>query len=94
MPVGAYVTEVTANGAGSRAGLQVGDIITRIDDTDITSREDLLEAKMEYSAGDTVRLVVYRNGEYLTLSLTFDDENAQLEESVQSIPYSTGGFPS
>ena len=35
---------------------------------------DLSAAKKSYKAGDTVTLTVYRNGEYITLDLTFDEQ--------------------
>ena len=43
-------------------------------DTAITSMTDLSAAKKNYKAGDTVTLTVYRNGEYITLDLTFDEQ--------------------
>ena len=40
------------------AGLQLGDVITAIDGTEITSLEDLTAAKKGYAAGDTSTLTV------------------------------------
>ena len=34
----------------------------------------LSAAKKNFKAGDTVTLTVYRNGEYITLDLTFDEQ--------------------
>ena len=71
---GVFVFSTESGGAGERAGLQLGDVITKVNDTAITSMTDLSAAKKNYKAGDTVTLTVYRNGEYITLDLTFDQQ--------------------
>ncbi len=70
---GARVESVDASSCAAKAGLQVGDIITALDDTEITSVSDLISAKDDYSAGDTARLTVWRSGASLTLTITFDE---------------------
>ena len=65
-PFGTYVHDANGNShdastsktdsAADKAGLKLGDVITKMDDTDITSYEDLVAAKKSYSAGDTVTL--------------------------------------
>ena len=71
---GVFVYSTESGGAGEKAGLQLGDVITKLNDTAITSMNDLSAAKKSYKAGDTVTLTVYRNGEYITLDLTFDEQ--------------------
>ena len=71
---GVFVYSTESGGAGERAGLQLGDVITKVNDTAITSMTDLSAAKKNYKAGDTVTLTVYRSGEYITLDLTFDEQ--------------------
>ncbi len=51
---GVFVYAVEKGGAGEKAGLQLGDVITKLNDTDITSMSDLSMAKKSYKAGDTV----------------------------------------
>ncbi len=74
---GAYIVEVDPNSCAAAAGLQTGDIIIRLDETEIKSSSDLIKAKKNYTAGDTVHLTVYRNGEELQMVLTFDEEGAR-----------------
>ena len=69
---GVFVYSVEQGSAADKAGLQMGDVITKLNDTDITSYEDLVAAKKSYSAGDTVTLTVYRGGKTMELQLTFD----------------------
>ena len=71
---GVFVYAVEKGGAGEKAGLQLGDVITKLNDTDITSMSDLSMAKKGYKAGDTVTLTVWRGGQEITLSLTFDQQ--------------------
>ena len=78
VPHGAYVVSVYS-GASQNAGLQQGDIITKLGDREILSVADLSAAKAQYRASDTVEVVVYRynnqgNSQTLTLTLTFDED--------------------
>ncbi|MDY5509703.1 S1C family serine protease [Dysosmobacter sp.] len=69
---GVFVYSVEEGSAAEKAGLQMGDVITKVDDTTISTMEDLTAVKKQYSAGDTVTFTVYRQGETITLSLTWD----------------------
>ena len=80
---GVFVYSTESGGAGEKAGLQLGDVITKLNDTTITSMTDLTMAKKGYKAGDTVTLTVYRGGEYITLELTFDQQPQTTGEATQ-----------
>ena len=72
LPAGAYIRYVEEGSAADNAGIQVGDIITELDGYDITSYSELASEMSFHYAGETCDIVVYRSGEYLTLSVTFD----------------------
>lgn len=72
MPSGAYVNAVNSGSCAEKAGLKDGDIITAIDDTAVSSGDALRSALRGYSAGESATLTVSRNGETLTLTVTFD----------------------
>lgn len=74
MSQGALVKSVDSASCAAKAGLQQGDIITGIDKTKVTSSADLITAKKSYKAGDTATLTVDRNGQTLTLTITFDED--------------------
>jgi serine protease Do len=82
---GVFVFSTVKGGAGEKAGLKLGDVITKLNDTEITSMEDLSAAKKNFRAGDTVTLTVYRDGQYITTELTFDaqPETTGTEEQQQ-----------
>ena len=98
---GVFVYAVEKGGAGARAGLRLGDVITKVDDKTITSMEDLSAAKKAYKAGDTATITYYREGEYHTTELTFDeqplisqteDKNEQNQQGGQNDYYNGGQY--
>lgn len=74
MVVGAYVRSVEQGSCAETAGLQVGDIITQVGSQDITTYEELIDAKNTLRAGDEMTLTVFREGTYLTIVVTLDEE--------------------
>ena len=84
MVEGAYVYSVEEGSCAERSGMRVGDIIVDLGGTSVFSRSDLISAKKGYKAGDTVTVRVYRSGEYVDLSITFDEEMPQTETASGS----------
>ena len=66
---GVYLYAVDPNGAAAAAGLQAGDVITKIDGTDIRSMTDLSAAKKSYSVGDTAQFTFIRSGRTMHTSV-------------------------
>ena len=84
---GVFVYSVVEGGAGEKAGLRLGDVITKMGDKTLTSRQDLSAAMKGYRAGDTVTLTVYRGGQYIEVELTFDAQpqtTGSEEDNTQS----------
>ena len=73
MPIGAFVKSVESGSCAESAGIQAGDIITRLGDVEITGYTDLKQAIKQYSAGDSAELELYRAGESRTLTVIFDE---------------------
>ena len=70
---GAVVAGVVEGTPAAEAGLQRGDIITGLDDRDITSMEMLAGLIQRQQPGDTVELTVRRGSEDLTLEVTLGE---------------------
>ena len=90
MPEGALVMGVQDEGPAAQAELQGRDIITALDETTISSYEDLVAALADYSPGDEVTLTVDRDGEAITTSVTLgahsdDDSKAYLGVSIMPL---------
>ena len=70
---GVYVRDVATGSAAEKAGILFGDIIIRLGDDDIPTREALEFIMRKFSAGDVTTITVWRNGEVVSLPLTFDE---------------------
>jgi len=67
---GALVQRVDGDSAAARAGLQQGDLLTKLDDRAVVDLDSLLAAVRDHSPGDEVTLTVERDGSEQTLTVT------------------------
>lgn len=58
MPMGVYVSSVSEGTGAHKAGLVRGDVITAVNDQEISSMVELKEELTYYAAGDTVELTI------------------------------------
>lgn len=86
---GVFINYVEPDSAAAKAGLKMGDVITKVDGTAIKSVEDLNLAKKKYSAGDAATLEVYRPDGTVTVEIIWGaapkEEQAQ-EQQAQQYP--------
>lgn len=73
LPEGIYVTRVYANSDAAAKGISEGDIITAINQTNVTSMEQLNRVKNQFTAGETVTLTIYRGGTYYDVDIILMD---------------------
>ena len=79
---GAYVAELAEDGPAEAAGIQVGDIITKVGDLDVTSADSLLLAVRTHSVGDNVEVKFLRDGKEQTAVVTLgSDELLQAQQA-------------
>jgi membrane-associated protease RseP (regulator of RpoE activity) len=74
---GALVTQVQSNSAAAHAGIQSGDVITKVDTTPITSAADLAAAIQQHDGGDDISVTYTRNGSSATANVTLGTRQAQ-----------------
>ncbi|MGE5557424.1 MAG: S1C family serine protease [Bacillota bacterium] len=74
LPVGVYVTGVTAESGAAKAGVKKGDVLTSLAGKKVQSMQDLEDIKKDYKAGDTVNMTIIRNSKKLALKLTFSED--------------------
>ena len=89
IPESVYVSGTTDGGAAANAGIQKGDIITKLGNTTITSISQLKEELQYYKAGETVEITLQRNTDNKgyqeqTVKVTLDNASEQSNTTSQS----------
>ena len=67
---GAKIQEITNGSAAEDAGLQAGDVITKIDDHQVSGADSLVATVRSYRPGDKVEVTYERDGDSGTATLT------------------------
>ena len=97
LPEGAAIKSVSEDGPAAKAGLQVNDIVTKVGDRKITCANDLVDAVSEASAGDVLKMTVYRSGSTVEIEVTVGEKvqsalaNEQTEQNEQYQQNQQGG---
>ena len=73
LPVGIYVEDISENSGASNSDLRKGDVITAADGQNITTMKELDTIKNAKEIGDTIKLTVYRSGNYLDIEITLTE---------------------
>lgn len=74
VPQGAFITEVIKDSPASEAGIEVEDIVIKIDGKKLADEEGgLAEIISQKKPGDKIEMEVWRNNETLTLSATLSE---------------------
>jgi putative serine protease PepD len=70
---GALVQLVTPNSPAAKAGIQEGDVITKLGDKAISGQDDLVSAVQSGNVGDRLEVIYTRNGDQKTATVTLAD---------------------
>jgi S1-C subfamily serine protease len=81
---GVVVREVVANSPAENAGLQVDDVIVKINDTEIANASEAVDAIRVLAVGDTVSIEIQRGDATETLEATLEGTALPM---VQEIPF-------
>jgi putative serine protease PepD len=71
---GALITSVNNGSAGDKAGLQEGDVVTKVDSRVVTDATSLIAAVRSHRPGDEVMLTYERDGSEHTAQLTLGSD--------------------
>ena len=88
---GALVQEVVPDSAAEKAGIEVGDVITAIDDKSVTSASELRTTIGLRRTGDNVKITVIRDGKGKTFRATLTELSALTQASAEDIHPSLAG---
>lgn len=67
---GIYIQQITKNSPAELAGIRAGDVVVEAQDTKVSSIAELNVIKNKKKVGDTLKLKIYRNKEYITVNVT------------------------
>jgi S1-C subfamily serine protease len=70
---GVLIEQLVNGGAAQKAGLKVGDVIVKINNTTITSTADLENVLIAQNPGDTVTVHVYRGTQQISVKATLGE---------------------
>lgn len=71
---GALIAGVEPNSAAAEAGLEEGDIVTKVDDRVIADGTALVAVARSYRPGDEITLTIQRGGEEITADITLGSD--------------------
>jgi len=74
LPAGLYITSVEHSSDAYRKGVEDGDILLQINDTRVTTMEDMKSAIYHLEVGETVETIIYRGGQQYLLELTLTED--------------------
>ena len=70
---GCYILSVTRGSNAESAGFRTGDIVTKVNDTNISTSADVKKALKDAKVGDTAEFTVYRSGKSVSISLKLEE---------------------
>ncbi len=73
---GILIAEVAPGGPADKAGIQQGDIVIEIDGEEMVESSDVLIAIRDMTPGDEVEVLVDRNGQEQTITVTLEERPA------------------
>lgn len=71
---GVYVRNSEDFSAAQKSGIKAGDVITEVDGKKVGSVDDINEIKNAHKIGDTIKVKIYRNGEYKEIEVTLEEQ--------------------
>ena len=77
---GVLIARVTAKSPAAKAGLKTGDVITRIDGTEVKNGKEVQALVRKHKPGEKMHLLINRAGKLEAIELTIGDYPADPEE--------------
>ncbi|NLM20264.1 MAG: PDZ domain-containing protein [Peptococcaceae bacterium] len=77
LPPGAYIQEVTPNGPADKAGLQKGDVITKVNEVSVENSSDLIRELYRHQVGDKITITYLRDGKSAQTEVTLGEISAK-----------------
>ncbi len=75
---GVIVSDVEKNSSADKAGIKPGDIITKIENRPISSKNELKQVLITHNIGDEAKITVYRDGQEKEINIKFEGEQPNI----------------
>ena len=69
-PAGTYIREIEIDSPAMAAGIQSGDVVTRVESTEITTYSELLGILQSSKPGDVLTVTLTRQGHEMNVDVT------------------------
>jgi S1-C subfamily serine protease len=89
---GVQIGDATPGGPAADAGLQQGDVVTKVDGQDVQTPDDVSAAIEDNKPGDRVEVTVQRNGSEETVQVTLGQRPEQVPSQTET-PETAPGTP-
>ena len=89
---GAYVTSLTSGGAAEKAGIEVGDCITKIGDEEVSSSSEIKAELAKHKAGEKIKITINRDGVEKVLDVTLGESTPEESSSTTQGNNSYGNY--
>ena len=86
LPVGAAIKVINEDSPAEKSGLQLGDIVTKAGNQEITCGDDLVKAVAASTPGDQMVLTVYRSGTTLEITVEIGEQIQENNQQQQQQP--------
>lgn len=91
LPAGASIQSVAQDSPAQKAGLNIGDIITKAGAKEITCSNDLINVVAGSQVGDSIELTVYRKGQTVTVTVVLGEQTQGVDSGNNQQPQRPGG---
>ena len=74
LPAGLYITHVDSGSDAQVKGIENGDLLLSVDNQRLTTMEELKAILFDRTVGDSVEVIIYRNGQQYRVQLTLGEQ--------------------
>ena len=74
LPIGVYIKSIENFSPAEKAGLKVGDVITKVDGTAVNNIDEINNIKYNHKIGDTINLTISRNNQEMSVNLVLEEQ--------------------
>lgn len=90
--LGVYVSSLTSGGAAEKAGIEVGDCITKIGDKEVSTSSEVKAELTKHKAGETIKITIDREGTEKTLNVTLGESTPEESSTQENSSYSGNNY--